>query len=80
MLQSVSALLEKFRKSEQVFDPNLDLDSEDGEGWAPSQPEFQSDSPDGDRIQEFQENGGDSLGTLSHSKRWRWGSRAGTGG
>ncbi|XP_039943690.1 condensin complex subunit 2 isoform X1 [Hirundo rustica] len=67
-LQSVSALLEKFRRSEQAFDPNLDPDSEDGEGWAPSQPEFQEDSPDGEGIQEFQENG-DSLGTLGHSRR-----------
>lgn len=80
MLQSVSALLEKFRKSEQVFDPNVDPDSEDGEGWAPSQLEFQPESPTGERIQEFQENGGDSLGTLGHSKRWERGSRAGTGG
>uniref|UniRef100_A0A8D2PTB1 Condensin complex subunit 2 n=1 Tax=Zosterops lateralis melanops TaxID=1220523 RepID=A0A8D2PTB1_ZOSLA len=62
--ESVSALLEKFRKSEQVFDPNVDPDSEDGEGWAPSQLEFQPESPTGERIQEFQENGGDSLGTL----------------
>uniref|UniRef100_A0A8C3R3V7 Condensin complex subunit 2 n=1 Tax=Cyanoderma ruficeps TaxID=181631 RepID=A0A8C3R3V7_9PASS len=70
VLQSVSALLEKFRKSEQVFDPNVDPDSEDGEGWAPSQPEFQLESPTGDGIQEFQENGGDSLGTVGNSKRW----------
>uniref|UniRef100_A0A8C3XF11 Condensin complex subunit 2 n=1 Tax=Cyanoderma ruficeps TaxID=181631 RepID=A0A8C3XF11_9PASS len=69
VLQSVSALLEKFRKSEQVFDPNVDPDSEDGEGWAPSQPEFQLESPTGDGIQEFQENGGDSLGTVGNSKR-----------
>uniref|UniRef100_A0A8C3R2V3 Condensin complex subunit 2 n=1 Tax=Cyanoderma ruficeps TaxID=181631 RepID=A0A8C3R2V3_9PASS len=49
VLQSVSALLEKFRKSEQVFDPNVDPDN---------------------GIQEFQENGGDSLGTVGNSKRW----------
>ncbi|XP_068891515.1 condensin complex subunit 2 isoform X1 [Aphelocoma coerulescens] len=41
--ESVSALLEKFWKSEQVFDPNVELDSEDGEGAAP--PEFQLESP-----------------------------------
>ncbi|XP_053856768.1 condensin complex subunit 2 isoform X1 [Vidua macroura] len=63
--ESVSALLEKFRKSEQAFDPNLDPDSEDGEGWAPSQPQFQPESPAGDRSREFQANG-DSVG---HSKR-----------
>ncbi|XP_068030683.1 condensin complex subunit 2 isoform X2 [Anomalospiza imberbis] len=63
--ESVSALLEKFQKSEQAFDPNLDPDSDDGEGWAPSQPEFQPESPAGDQSQEFQANG-DSLG---HSKR-----------
>ncbi|XP_066062266.1 condensin complex subunit 2 [Chamaea fasciata] len=67
--ESVSALLEKFGRSEQAFDPNLDPDGDDGEGWAPSQLEFQPESPAGDRIQEFQENGGDSLGTLGHSKR-----------
>uniref|UniRef100_A0A8C3MS16 Condensin complex subunit 2 n=2 Tax=Geospiza parvula TaxID=87175 RepID=A0A8C3MS16_GEOPR len=64
--ESVSALLEKFRKSEHAFDPNLDPDSEEGEGWAPSQPEFQPESPAGDgNHPEFQPNG-DSLG---HSKR-----------
>uniref|UniRef100_A0A8C3DS26 Condensin complex subunit 2 n=1 Tax=Corvus moneduloides TaxID=1196302 RepID=A0A8C3DS26_CORMO len=55
--ESVSALLEKFRKSEQVFDPNVELDSDDGEGAAP--PEFQLESPGstaGERIGEFPEN------------------------
>ncbi|XP_033367584.1 condensin complex subunit 2 [Parus major] len=67
--ESVSALLEKFRRSEQVFDPNLDPDSEDGEGWGgPSPPEFQPDSPGGDASQDSRDNG-DSLGTLSHGKR-----------
>ncbi|OWK49786.1 Condensin complex subunit 2 [Lonchura striata] len=61
--ESVSALLEKFRRSEQAFDPNLDPDSEDGEGWAPSQPEFQPESPAGDGSREFPASGdGDSLG------------------
>ncbi|XP_039558592.1 condensin complex subunit 2 isoform X2 [Passer montanus] len=59
--ESVSALLEKFRMSEQAFDPNVDPDSEEGEGWAPSLPA----SPAGDGTQEFQPNG-DSLG---HSQR-----------
>ncbi|XP_056364560.1 condensin complex subunit 2 isoform X2 [Oenanthe melanoleuca] len=54
--ESVSALLEKFRRSEQVFDPNLDPDSDSGEGWAPSQLEFPPDSPDGDRSPEPQES------------------------
>uniref|UniRef100_A0A8C3GVP5 Condensin complex subunit 2 n=1 Tax=Corvus moneduloides TaxID=1196302 RepID=A0A8C3GVP5_CORMO len=61
--ESVSALLEKFRKSEQVFDPNVELDSDDGEGAAP--PEFQLESPGstaGERIGEFPENLG-SFGT-----------------
>ncbi|XP_032937361.1 condensin complex subunit 2 isoform X2 [Catharus ustulatus] len=72
--ESVSALLEKFRRSEQVFDPNLDPDSDNGEGWAPSQLEFPPDSPDGDRSPEPQENskraegapfGDGDIGTLS---------------
>uniref|UniRef100_A0A8C0UPJ5 Condensin complex subunit 2 n=1 Tax=Cyanistes caeruleus TaxID=156563 RepID=A0A8C0UPJ5_CYACU len=64
---SVSALLEKFRRSEQVFDPNLDPDSEDGEGWGgPSPPEFQPDSPAGDGSQDSRDNG-NSLGTLGHA-------------
>ncbi|RLV85309.1 hypothetical protein DV515_00016097, partial [Chloebia gouldiae] len=70
--ESVSALLEKFRKSEQAFDPNLDPDSEDGEGWAPSQPEFQPESPAGDGRQEFPEfpaNGDGGGNSLGHSKR-----------
>ncbi|XP_016159097.1 PREDICTED: condensin complex subunit 2 isoform X2 [Ficedula albicollis] len=54
--ESVSALLEKFRRSEQVFNPNLDPDSDNEEGWAPSQLEFPPDSPDGDRSPEPQEN------------------------
>ncbi|XP_059346818.1 condensin complex subunit 2 isoform X1 [Ammospiza nelsoni] len=63
--ESVSALLEKFRRSEHAFDPNLDPDSEEGEGWAPSQPEFLPESPASDRShREFQPNR-DSLG---HSK------------
>ncbi|KAL2296275.1 hypothetical protein Nmel_018575, partial [Mimus melanotis] len=72
--ESVSALLEKFHRSEQAFDPNLDPDSDDGEGWAPSQLEFPPDSPDGDRSPERQENskrpsgapfGDGDIGTLS---------------
>ncbi|XP_058715300.1 condensin complex subunit 2 [Poecile atricapillus] len=66
--ESVSALLEKFRRSEQVFDPNLDPDSEDDDGPGPSPPEFQPDSPAGDGSQDSRDNG-DSLGTLSHGKR-----------
>ncbi|KAF2976424.1 hypothetical protein EK904_012981 [Melospiza melodia maxima] len=49
--------------SEHAFDPNLDPDSDEGEGWAPSQPEFLPESPASDH-REFQPNG-DSLG---HSK------------
>ncbi|XP_059726726.1 condensin complex subunit 2 isoform X2 [Haemorhous mexicanus] len=63
--KSVSELLEKFQKSKHAFDPNLDHDSEEAEGWAPSQPEFLPESPAGDGSQEFQPHG-DSLG---HSKR-----------
>ncbi|KAM6996379.1 condensin complex subunit 2 [Passerculus sandwichensis] len=63
VLQSVSALLERLHRSEHAFDPNLDPDSEEGEGWAPSQPEFLPESPASDH-REFQPNG-DSLG---HSK------------
>ncbi|NWV11511.1 CND2 protein, partial [Ptilonorhynchus violaceus] len=71
--ESVSALLEKFKKSEQVFDPNVELDSDDGQGCAPFLPEddFQSDSPRsaaGERIGEFTDNV-NSFGTLSQSRR-----------
>nr|XP_041576468.1 condensin complex subunit 2 isoform X2 [Taeniopygia guttata] len=66
-IESASALLEKFRKSKHAFNPNLDPDSEDEEGCAPSQPEFQPESPAGDGSQEFPASGdGDSLG---HSRR-----------
>ncbi|XP_017687353.1 PREDICTED: condensin complex subunit 2 [Lepidothrix coronata] len=44
--ESVLALLDKFKKSEHVFDPNAEVES-DGEGCAPLLPEddFHSDSP-----------------------------------
>uniref|UniRef100_A0A8C5IEE1 Condensin complex subunit 2 n=1 Tax=Junco hyemalis TaxID=40217 RepID=A0A8C5IEE1_JUNHY len=45
--ESVSALLERFRGSEHAFDPSLDPGSEEGEGPAPSQPEFLPESPAG---------------------------------
>ncbi|KAL9823300.1 condensin complex subunit 2 isoform 2-T2 [Geothlypis trichas] len=64
--ESVSALLERFRRSELAFDPNLDPDSDEGEAWAPSQPEFQPESPPGNGNQQEFQASGDSLG---HSKR-----------
>ncbi|NXH20438.1 CND2 protein, partial [Bucco capensis] len=70
--ESVSALLEKFKKSEQVFDVNEDMDS-DGEGSAPTllDNDFSSDSPKNavvDKIGEFRENL-TSFETTDQSKR-----------
>ncbi|XP_030319797.1 condensin complex subunit 2 [Calypte anna] len=58
--ESVSALLEKFKKSDQVFNINTESNS-DGEDCAPSLPDddFHSDSPTNavtDNIKEFTEN------------------------
>lgn len=60
LLQSVSALLDKFKKSDQVFDINAEVDS-DVEDCAPILPgdDFNSDSPRNtpiDKIGEFREN------------------------
>ncbi|XP_009874818.1 PREDICTED: condensin complex subunit 2 [Apaloderma vittatum] len=70
--ESVSALLDKFKKSDQVFDINAEIDS-DADDCAPSLPEndFNSDSPRNavvDKIGEFTENI-DSFGTVHESKR-----------
>ncbi|CAN8205632.1 unnamed protein product [Coccothraustes coccothraustes] len=62
--ESVSELLERFQKSKYAFDPNLDPDSEEGEGCAASQPKFQPESPAGAGSQEF-EPSGDSRGKRS---------------
>ncbi|NXF41006.1 CND2 protein, partial [Nyctibius bracteatus] len=70
--ESVSALLDKFKKSDQVFDINAEIDS-DGEDCAPTLPDdnFNSDSPRStvtDKIGEFTENL-NSFGTVQQSKR-----------
>lgn len=72
LLQSVSALLDKFKKSDQVFDINAEIDS-DVEDCVPALPndDFHSDSPRStaaDRIGEFTENL-NSFGTVHQSKR-----------
>ncbi|XP_061204244.1 condensin complex subunit 2 isoform X2 [Neopsephotus bourkii] len=66
--ESVSALLDKFKKSDQVFDINAEVDS-DVEDCAPILPgdDFNSDSPRNttiDKIGEFRENIS-SFGTVS---------------
>lgn len=68
----MSALLEKFKKSDQVFDINAETDS-DMEDSVPTLPDdnFNSDSPrstEADKIGEFRENL-NSCGTLCQSKR-----------
>ncbi|NXG55452.1 CND2 protein, partial [Hemiprocne comata] len=70
--ESVSALLDKFKKSDQVFDINRQIDSEE-EDCAPALPDddFRSDSPRNavaDKIGEFTENP-NSFGTVNQSKR-----------
>ncbi|XP_068277721.1 condensin complex subunit 2 [Nyctibius grandis] len=69
--ESVSALLDKFKKSDQVFDINAEIDS-DGEDCVPTLPDdnFNSDSPRStvtDKIGEFTENL-NSFGTVHQSK------------
>nr|XP_010309093.1 PREDICTED: condensin complex subunit 2 [Balearica regulorum gibbericeps] len=70
--ESVSALLDKFKKSDQVFDINAEIDS-DVEDCVPTVPDdnFNSDSPRSrvaDKIGEFTENL-NSFGTVRQSKR-----------
>ncbi|KAM9608127.1 condensin complex subunit 2 isoform 1-T1 [Morphnus guianensis] len=70
--ESVSALLEKFKKSDQVFNINAETDS-DVEDAVPTLPDdnFNSDSPrstEADKIGEFRENL-NSCGTVCQSKR-----------
>lgn len=69
--QSVSALLDKFKKSDQVFDINAEVDS-DAEDCAPSLPDdgFASDSCGNgvaEKIGEFTENL-NYVGTIRQSK------------
>ncbi|XP_054660401.1 condensin complex subunit 2 isoform X2 [Grus americana] len=70
--ESVSALMDKFKKSDQVFDINAEIDS-DVEDCVPTLPDdnFNSDSPRSrvaDKIGEFTENL-NSFGTVHQSKR-----------
>ncbi|XP_074020328.1 condensin complex subunit 2 [Numenius arquata] len=70
--ESVSALLDKFKKSDQVFDINAEIES-DVEDCAPAPPDddFNSASPRStaaDKIGEFTENL-NSFGTVHQSKR-----------
>ncbi|NXL68717.1 CND2 protein, partial [Chordeiles acutipennis] len=70
--ESVSALLDKFKKSDQVFDINAEIDS-DGEDCVPTMPDddFNSDSPRNtvvEKIGEFTENL-NSFGMVDESKR-----------
>ncbi|NXS47364.1 CND2 protein, partial [Balaeniceps rex] len=69
--ESVSALLDKFKKSDQVFDINAEIDS-DVEDCVPTLPDdnFNSDSPrstGADKIGEFTENL-NSFGTVCKSQ------------
>ncbi|NXK55707.1 CND2 protein, partial [Chauna torquata] len=69
--ESVSALLDKFKKSDQVFDINAEIDSyvEDGGATLPDD-DFNTDSPGSivaDKIGEFTEN--KSFRTVRESKR-----------
>lgn len=71
ILQSVSALLDKFKKSDQVFNINAEIDSyvEDGGPMLPDD-DFNTDSPRSkvaDEIGEFTEN--KSFRTVRESKR-----------
>ncbi|NXS57228.1 CND2 protein, partial [Brachypteracias leptosomus] len=70
--KSVSALLDKFKKSDQVFDINAELES-DVEDSAPALPgdDFQSDSPKSsaeEKIGEFAESL-DSFGVVCQNKK-----------
>ncbi|NXT35519.1 CND2 protein, partial [Pelecanoides urinatrix] len=70
--ESVSALLDKFKKSDQVFDINAEIDS-DVEDCVPTLPDddFNSDSPGSrvaDKIGEFTEKL-NSFGTVCNSKK-----------
>ncbi|XP_009956185.1 PREDICTED: condensin complex subunit 2 [Leptosomus discolor] len=70
--ESVSALLDKFKKSDQVFDIDAEIDS-DGEDCVPTLPDddFHCDSPGNtaaDKIGEFTENL-TSFGTVHQSER-----------
>ncbi|NXM32035.1 CND2 protein, partial [Oxyruncus cristatus] len=70
----VLALLDKFKKSEHVFDPNVEVES-DGEGCAPPLPEddFHSDSPGSraaEKHGEFTDNIS-SFGTISQNQSKR---------
>ncbi|NWW53413.1 CND2 protein, partial [Pedionomus torquatus] len=70
--ESVSALLDKFKKSDQVFDINAEIDS-DVEDCVPAPPDddFNSASPRStaaEKIGEFTENL-NSFGTIQQSKR-----------
>ncbi|NXI50698.1 CND2 protein, partial [Chloroceryle aenea] len=70
--ESVSALLDKFKKSDQVFDVNAEMESE-GEDCGPALPEdnFCSDSPRStvaEKIGEFTENL-NTFGTSHEAKR-----------
>lgn len=70
-LQSVSALLDKFKKSDQVFDINAERDSDVEDGVpAPADDDFTADSPRSvttEKIGEFA--GNKSLVALCESKR-----------
>ncbi|NXE57407.1 CND2 protein, partial [Casuarius casuarius] len=70
--ESVSALLDKFKKSDQVFDINAEMDS-DGEDGVPTLPsdDFGADSPNctlADKIGEFT-GSLKAFGTIRESKR-----------
>lgn len=71
LLQSVSALLDKFKKSDQVFDINAERDSDVEDGVpALSDDDFNTDSPRSiatEKIGEFV--GNKSLTTVCESKK-----------
>ena len=71
LLQSVSALLDKFKKSDQVFDINAERDSDVEDGVpALSDDDFNTDSPGSiatEKIGEFV--GNKSLTTVCESKK-----------
>ncbi|NXW54087.1 CND2 protein, partial [Eurystomus gularis] len=71
--ESVSALLDKFKKSDQVFDVDAEIDSDVEDDCAPALPgdDFHSDSPKNsvvEKIGEFAENL-DSFGIVCQNKR-----------
>lgn len=73
LLQSVSALLDKFKKSDQVFDINAERDSDVEDGVpALSDDDFNADSPRSvttEKIGEFAGNNNKSLVAVCESKR-----------